>query len=229
VDLARRNTRRGELIGRRLPSVELPATLALAIAEPARQPIAAKTRGSESFGDIGADLVGGRGNRRPDGGDEILRARIERVRERADGGCRHARGQSAPAGVGGGDRAAPGIREQERHAIGRLDRYRDKWIVGNDDVRFRTRARRETIAGAADHHRRAMNLTKPHQVVEVDAQRRRHGGPLVVAPGSGTERPLACRKEVIGQGPQRPAYQRGSSGRLHPHEAIARLWSHHQP
>ena len=131
--------------------------------------------------------------------------------------------------MGGGDRAAPVIRQEQRYAIGRLDRYRYEWIVGNDDVRFRTRARKETIAGATDLDRRAMNLTKPHQVVEVDAQRRRHGGPLLVAPGSGTEGPLARRKEVIGQGPQRPADQRGSSGRLHPDEAIARLWSHHQP
>ena len=99
----------------------------------------------------------------------------------------------------------------------------------SDDVRLGTRARREAIAGAVDHDRRAMNLTKPHQVVEVDAQRRRHRRPFVVAPGSGTERPLARRKEVIGQGPQRPADQRGSSGRLHPYEAIARLWSHHLP
>src|SRR5262249_23763167 len=143
VDLAGGNTRLGELIERRLPSVEMPATFALAIAEPARQPIAAKTPSGESFGDIGADLVRRRGNGRPDGNDAILRAHIERARERADGGRRHAGGQSAPAGVGGGDRAAPGIREQERYAIGRLDGYRDEWIVGNDDVRFRTRARRK--------------------------------------------------------------------------------------
>ena len=118
------------------------------------------------------------------------------------------------------------IGNEERHAVGGLNRQRDGGIVGDDNVGFLARAG-WTLPRPANHNRRAVDLVKTNEMSQTDAERRRDGRPLLVGAGSGTKRPCARRKEVIGQRPQRTADQGRPACRLHPLEAVARLWSHH--
>src|SRR5258707_10584088 len=101
-----RQARALELITRGLPPVELPMTVALAIAEPARQLIAGKPRSGEPLADVRPHLVRRRGNTGAYRSHEIGWSGVELAGERIDSGGRHARRQTTPAGMRGGDRSA---------------------------------------------------------------------------------------------------------------------------
>ena len=226
--LMRRQARALELIPGGFPPVELPVAVALAVAEPARELIAGKPCSREPFAHVRPHLVRRRGNAGAYGSYEIGRSGVELVRERIDGGGGYARREAPPAGMRRRDRSAFRIGDEERHAVGGLNHQRDRGIIGNDNVGVAACSRRARISSPANHDGRSVDLVDPNQMSQIDAERRRDGRPLLVGAGSGTKSPRARRKEVVGQRPQRPADQGRTACRLHPYEAVARLWSHHQ-
>ena len=79
----------------------------------------------EALTNVGTDFVAAGADRRPGRGKKVRGTAAELAPERVDGGTRHARGQPAPAGVRRGHRARAAIGQQERHAVGGLNRGRD--------------------------------------------------------------------------------------------------------
>ena len=71
--------------------------------------------------DVAPDLEPARADRGPDPRDDIVRVDVHRAKRRLE----HARRQSAPARVRGGDDAASPIGEQDGQAVGRAHRDRD--------------------------------------------------------------------------------------------------------
>ena len=220
MNVRRRQPRRLELILRRAPAVELPVSGTRARQEPARQPRRRDTSGFELRPHLITHFVARRADRRTDRGDEIARRAAELARQRRDGDGRDAGGQTAPPGVRGGDRAGDPIGEQQRHAVGGLNRQQQSAIVGNQDVgvrqRFSLAPRR--IAGPPHHDGGAVHLAGAGQMREVDAAGLRELGPGRIAGSAGrrSERPFARREEMDRVRLQRQAHQYPPVHRLPP-------------
>jgi len=79
--------------------------------------------------DLWTDFVATGADGRTCRGDKVSRSAAKLAGERFDGDARHAGRQAAPARVGRGDGSGAPIGNEDRHAIGRLDRDGDGGIV----------------------------------------------------------------------------------------------------
>ena len=120
--------------------------------------------------------------------------------------------------------AGRAVRDQQRDAVCRLDGERDRWIVGDDDIGVGPRLERPAAAGPPDDDRGAVDLVQSNKVSRVDAERGRDWLPVLVRTArGGPQRPIARRKQVIGERAEGHADERRAARRLHPLETIVRL------
>ena len=205
--------------------------------KPARELLRREPRVLESPAHIIADFVTACANRGTDCCDEIGRPGAEFVPHHIDGDHRHSRRQAAPAGVRGDDRSAPGVGPfsavgyEKRHAIGCLNRQRERAVVGNDNVRIGPRGwdgRCGRLIRAPHDNAGAVHLMDPDEVRSIDLHRRGDLIPRLAAvlAGSGPQRPSARCKEVRRETRERPADQRRPARGLHPVEGVSRLREH---
>ena len=100
-----------------------------------RRNVDAAVRVAERRHDLGPDFVPVARDRRAERGMEVLRPDATGG-ESVERGVEDARGGAPPAGVDGGDPARPGIREDDRNAVGRGHREEDVRLAGQEAVAF---------------------------------------------------------------------------------------------
>ena len=208
VDALAPNARSRELIPRGRPTVEIPVCLAALcrqpghrrIAErwlrlakkPARELVACEPRRFKTRPHIVADLVAAGADRWSGRDDEIGSAAAKLACKHFDSDNRHPRGQAAPACVRRRDGAGSRIRNQQRDAVGRLDRQRDIWLIRYGDVGI------GTGGGLSNHGMRPVHLMEPGEMSGIRTNRgcdiQPRGSRVAVVRGS--ERPLTRRKEM---------------------------------
>ena len=127
--------------------------------------------GGETLDQIGADLVIGLPDHRPDGGADVA-ARGAEPFHGGDGRLDDARQRAAPAGMRGADHMGFRIGEQDRAAIGRGHADGKRAHAGDDGVGARPRVGRPRSFGDNDLGR--MHLIEGEEAVRLDAERRRH-------------------------------------------------------
>ena len=223
---ARRNTRGRQLIARRLPAIKLPVTLAHARSKPALEFGPSEAAGFEPLAHIFAHFVARCADRRPCCGDQIRRTAAEFANQRPhrDGG--NASGQSAPAGMGRADDARTSVGDEQGDAISRLNRKRERRIVGHDNVGFgEIDPRRVRGTGFPNDGLGAVDLTQPNESLTVDAD-----GVRDLVPGAGgfrcccrPERPVPRRIQMFRNRLKRAADERRPPVGLRPLESVDRL------
>lgn len=145
--------------------------------KPALQLVFRKSCGFEATADVGPNFVATRTDRGADDGDEVRGITVEFARESVDRHRWNGERDAAPARVCGSHRTSPRVRDQQRHAIGGLDREGSRSVVADDDVRFGTSDYRP--AGALHNDVCAVNLVYAKQAASLDAKRIRDGSPVV--------------------------------------------------
>jgi len=190
--------------------------------EPARDVAFAECPGSKLLAHVFADFIAAGADRGSRGRDQIVRATAVLMRERLDGDRRHSSGEPAPAGMRRRNRTGANVRNQQRDAVGGLNRERDPWIVGNNDVGVGTGSR------IGDDRVSAVHLMSARQMRGVDSSRCGDVEPGVrrISVLRGSEWPGTGCEEMRSERLERAAHERRSGRALHPGERISRLRKH---
>jgi hypothetical protein len=148
-----------ELITGRLPAIEIPVPGPPGAGKPARELCRREAGLFKPRAHSAVHFVPWRADRRPDGRDQIRRAAAELANHRLDGDAWNGLRKPPPARVRRCDRSGPGIREEQRHAIRRLNRERNRGIIAQNDIGLQTG--RDRLPATLDHDTGAVDLADP--------------------------------------------------------------------
>jgi len=190
--------------------------------EPLRDVVFAECRGSKLLAHVFSDFIAAGADRGSRGRDQIVRATAVLMRERLDGNRRDSGGEPAPAGMRRRNRTGANVRNQQRDAVGGLNRKRYPWIVGNNDVGVGTGSR------IGDDRVSAVHLMSARQMRGVNASGRGDVEPGLrrISVTRGSERPGTGCEEMRSERFERAAHEGRSGLALHPDERISRLRKH---
>src|SRR5436190_858116 len=105
--------------------------------EPVRDVAFAECPGSKLLAHVFADFIAAGADRWPGGGDQIVRPAAVLMRQRLDRDRWNSGGEPAPAGMRRRHCTDANVGDQQRDAVGGLNRERYLWIVGDNDVGIR--------------------------------------------------------------------------------------------
>lgn len=183
-----------------------------------------KASGLKRGPEIGANFVAARSNRWAGCGNQVRRPAAELARQRVDSDARDGGRQTSPACVRGSHRAGAAVGHEQRDAVGSLNRETERRVVGEDDIGLGF-VRRHSVARSPHHDIRVVHLPDALELLRLDRKRPGHITPDrgLLVDSTGTQRPLARRKEMLRQRFERHAHERRASVGLRPAEAAARL------
>jgi hypothetical protein len=166
-------------------------------AKPSIDVLGPKTR--EARTNILSDLVAARADGGSDGDEQVGRTAAELRHKPLDCDERHARRQTSPARVGGGDRPSRSVNDEDRQAISDTNRDRPSGIIREENVGlvelsfvpFR-------VSAAASQHdgSSAVNLPQATETRWLETGRIRDLNPSSLRGHGRSQLPPACREEV---------------------------------